>query len=534
VDHDFPVLSAIIAVPIIGSIICALLPQRRPEIAKAVGYAATMITFGLAAWLLWHFEPNTARFQFLENESWIKDLGVGYTVGVDGISIFMIAVTALLFPLGLLASERYITHRVKAYIAWFLLLEGAIMGIFLALDLILFFVFWELMLVPMYFLILGWGSGKRAYAATKFFLYTAAGSAFLLASTIALAFIHQADTGRLTFDFRVLAAWNGLSGTTEVVLFLGFMAAFAIKAPLFPFHTWLPLVHTEAPTAGSVVLAGVILKMGAYGLLRFSFELFPQASVDLAPIFLTLAVIGIVYGAIVAAMQTDLKRVIAYSSVAHMGFVVLGIFSLTVIGIDGAVFTMLSHPLTTGALFLVVGMLYERRHTREISAYRGVWKSAPIMTAMFLIALFAGIGLPGFSGFIGEFLSLLGTFVVDGPFAIVATTGVVLAAVYALWAFQRVFTGKPQGENAKMRDVTAREVIVVAPLLALSLFLGIYPKPALDRIQPSVRKAVADLEAKTDYREPEPPTIVKSLENRAGAGADEGGAGNAGDEDGPG
>ncbi|MET0921127.1 MAG: NADH-quinone oxidoreductase subunit M [Acidimicrobiia bacterium] len=508
---EFPILSAIIAVPIIGAFICMLVPERRPEIAKGVGYATSMITFGLAAWLLWHFAPHTAKFQFLEHEQWIPRLGVNYLVGVDGISIFMVAVTALLFPIGLLASERYITHRVKAYIAWFLLLEGAIMGIFLSLDLILFFVFWELLLVPMYFLILGWGSGNRAYAAVKFFLYTAFGSAFLLAATLALGFIHQADTGVLTFDYRVLAAWNGLSGGTEVLLFLGFMAAFAIKAPLFPFHTWLPLVHTEAPTAGSVVLAGVILKMGAYGLLRFSFELFPQASVDLAPIFLVLAVIGIIYGAIVATMQTDLKRVIAYSSVAHMGFVVLGIFSLTVIGIDGAAFTMLSHPLTTGALFLVIGMLYERRHTREISAFRGIWKSAPILTTLFLIAMFAGIGLPGFSGFIGEFLALIGTFIVHRPFAIVATTGVVLAAVYSLWAFQRAFTGKPQGENATLKDVSVREFCVVAPLLALSLFLGIYPKPALDRIEPSVRKAVADLELKTDYREPDPPAIAKHL-----------------------
>jgi NADH-quinone oxidoreductase subunit M len=517
---DFPILSVIIGVPIGGSIVCMLVPERRPEIAKAVGYAATMITFGFAAWMLWRFEPGSAKFQFLENQQWIPRLGVNYLVGVDGISLFMIAITALLFPIGLLASERYITRRVKAYIAWFLLLEGAIMGIFLALDLILFFVFWELMLVPMYFLILGWGSGQRAYAATKFFLYTAAGSAFLLASILALAFIHQSDTGVLTFDYRALAAWHGLSGTTEVLLFLGFMAAFAIKAPLFPFHTWLPLVHTEAPTAGSVVLAGVILKMGAYGLLRFSFELFPQASVDLAPIFLTLAVIGIVYGAIVAAMQTDLKRVIAYSSVAHMGFVVLGIFSLTVIGIDGAVFTMLSHPLTTGALFLVIGMLYERRHTREISAYRGVWRSAPVMTAMFLIAMFAGIGLPGFSGFIGEFLSLIGTFQAERAFAIVATTGVVLAAVYSLWAFQRVFTGKPTGENAKLRDVTVREIVVVVPLLALSLFLGLYPKPALDRIEPSVKRAVADLERKSDYREPSPPAIARKVTGTSAAAAD--------------
>jgi NADH-quinone oxidoreductase subunit M len=506
---DFPILSVIIAVPIAGAVISMLVPANRPEIAKAIGYAATMITFGFAAWLLWNFDTHTVQFQFVQDRPWIPGLGVRYIVGVDGISIFMIAVTALLFPLGLLASERYITYRVKAYVAWFLLLEGAIMGIFLSLDLILFFVFWELMLVPMYFLIQGWGSERREFAAMKFFLYTAFGSAFLLASTLALGFIHQADTGKLTFDFRALADWNGLSGTTEVVLFLGFLAAFAIKAPLFPFHTWLPLVHTEAPTAGSVVLAGVILKMGAYGLLRFSFELFPQASVDLAPLLLVLAVIGIIYGAILAAMQTDLKRVIAYSSVAHMGFVVLGIFSLTVIGINGAVFTMLSHPLTTGALFLVVGMLYERRHTREISEFRGVWKTAPILSGFFLIALFAGIGLPGFSGFIGEFLSLLGTFVFDRPYAIIATFGVVLAAVYSLWAFQRAFTGKPQGENAKMRDVSVREVIVVAPLIALSLFLGLYPKAALDRIQPSVKRAVSSLERKSDYREPKPPGILR-------------------------
>jgi NADH-quinone oxidoreductase subunit M len=509
---EFPILSAIIFVPFIGAIVCLLTPANRPEIAKATGYAATMLNFGLAAWLLWQFAPHVGSFQFVESQSWIPTFGINYTVGVDGISIFMVAITGLLFPLGLLASEKYIEHRVKAYVAWFLLLEGAVMGIFLSLDLIVFFVFWELVLIPMYFLIQGWGSGRREFAAMKFFIYTAAGSAFLLASTVALAFIHQADTGVLTFDYRVLAAWNGLSGTTELILFLGFMAAFAIKAPLFPFHTWLPLVHTEAPTAGSVVLAGVIIKMGAYGFIRFSFELFPQASVDMAPIMMVLAVIGIIYGAIVAAMQTDLKRVIAYSSVAHMGFVVLGIFSLTVIGLDGAVFTMLSHPLTTGALFLIVGMLYERRHTREISAYRGVWKVAPVLGGLFLIAIFAGIGLPGFSGFVGEFLSLLGAWVSNEPFAIVGALGVILAAVYGLWAFQRSMTGKPTGENAAMRDISLRELIVVVPLLALSLFLGLYPKPALDRIEPSVKERVANLEKKSDYREPSPPKVVKELE----------------------
>ncbi len=510
---DFPILSALIAVPIIGAIVCMLTPANRPEIAKATGYAATMLNLGLAAWLLWQFQPHVGSFQFVENQAWIPTLGINYTVGVDGISIFMVAVTGLLFPLGLLGSEKYIQHRVKAYVAWFLLLEGAIMGIFLSLDLIAFFIFWELVLVPMYFLIQGWGSGQREFAAMKFFIYTAAGSAFLLASTVALAFIHQHDTGVLTFDYRVLAAWNGLSGTTELVLFLGFMIAFAIKAPLFPFHTWLPLVHTEAPTAGSVVLAGVIIKMGAYGFIRFSFELFPQASVDMAPIIMVLAVIGILYGAIVAAMQTDLKRIIAYSSVAHMGFVVLGIFSLTVIGLDGAVFTMLSHPLTTGALFMIIGMLYERRHTREISAYRGVWKVAPVLGGLFLTAIFAGIGLPGFSGFVGEFLSLLGTWIYSEPFAIVAALGVILAAVYGLWAFQRSMTGKPTGENATMRDITFRELVVVVPLLGLSLFLGLYPKPALDRIQPSVEERVANLEKKSDYREPNPPKVVKDVSN---------------------
>jgi NADH-quinone oxidoreductase subunit M len=507
---DFPILSVILITPFVGAVICLLMPERRPEQVKAVAYAVTAVTLGFALYMLWQFDASRGTFQFVENQKWIPAIGVRYIVGVDGISLFMVVITALIFPIGLLASEKYVTHRPKAYIAWFLMLEGAVMGIFLSLDLIAFFIFWELLLVPMYFLIQGWGSGRREFAAMKFFIYTAAGSAFLLASTLVLGFLHQQDTGRLTFDYRVLAQWNGLSGTTELLLFLGFMAAFAIKAPLFPFHTWLPLVHTEAPTAGSVVLAGVIIKMGAY--VRFSFELFPQASVDMAPIMMILAVIGIIYGAIVAAMQTDLKRIIAYSSVAHMGFVVLGIFSLSVIGLDGAVFTMVSHPLTTGALFLVVGFLYERRHTRELSAYRGVWKVTPVLGGLFLTALFAGIGLPGFSGFIGEFLSLLGTFIWDRPYAIVATVGVILAAVYALWAFQRAFTGKPSGENVGMKDVSLRELVVVVPLLALSLFLGLYPKPVLDRVQPAVELRVHNLERKSDYRQPKAPAIAKEIQ----------------------
>ena len=533
----FPILTAIILMPLVGAIGVLCTPAKRPELAQAIGYASTAATLGFAGWLLWSFQTGVGGFQFVEENRWFDALGVGYIVGVDGFSIFMVVITALLFPIGLLAAHK-LDHRVKAYVVFFLMLEAAIMGIFLSLDLIAFFVFWEFMLVPMYFLIAGWGSARRKYAAMKFFLYTAAGSAFLLASILVLGFLHRSDTGILTFDYRVLAEWNGLAGSTEAWLFVGFMAAFAIKAPLFPFHTWLPDVHTEAPTAGSVVLAGVILKMGAYGFLRFSFELFPQASVDFAPLLLTLAVIGIVYGAVVAAMQKDAKRVIAYSSLSHMGFVILGIFSLTTIGLDGAVFIMVSHPLTTGALFLVIGMLYERRHTRMIDDYRGIWKVAPIMATFFLVATFAGIGLPGFSGFVGEFLALLGAFIADRWWAVVATTGVILAAVYMLWLYQRMFTGVPDEKTATMRDVNMREVVVVAPLLLLSLFLGLYPKPVLDRVEPTVARVMANFERKTDYREPKTPQFLDGEGSETGhpdgdesaPGQSETGASNSGEE----
>ncbi|HZJ27396.1 MAG TPA: NADH-quinone oxidoreductase subunit M [Acidimicrobiia bacterium] len=518
---DFPILTAIILMPLAGAIAVLCTPAHRPELARAFAYAASAATLGLAGWLLWSFQTGTGGFQFVQENRWFDELGTGYIVGVDGFSIFMVAITALLFPIGLLAGQR-MDHRVKAYTVFFLLLESAIMGIFLSLDLIAFFVFWEFMLVPMYFLIAGWGSSRRQYAAMKFFLYTAAGSAFLLAGILILGFLHQADTGLLTFDYRVLAEWNGLASSTEKWLFLAFMAAFAVKAPLFPFHTWLPDVHTEAPTAGSVVLAGVILKMGAYGFLRFSFELFPQASVDFAPVIITLATIGIVYGAIVAAMQKDAKRVIAYSSVSHMGFILLGIFSLTTFGLDGAAFTMVSHPLTTGALFLVIGMLYERRHTRMIDDYRGIWRVAPILSAFFLAALFAGIGLPGFSGFIGEFLSLLGAFITYRWWAVVATTGVILAALYMLWLFQRMFTGLPDEKTALMGDLNVREIVVVAPLVLLSLFIGVYPRPVLDRVEPTVKRVLANFEAKTDYREPDAPEPARLESRESGRGEETG------------
>jgi NADH-quinone oxidoreductase subunit M len=385
------------------------------------------------------------------------------------------------------------------------------MGVFLSLDLISFFVFFELVLVPMYFLIAGWGHGRNVYAATKFFLYTMAGSAFLLVGILTLAYLHANKTGTWSFDITTLTTWSSTPGSLSTVtarlLFAAFTVAFAVKVPLFPLHTWLPDAHTEAPTAGSVILAGLLLKMGTYGFLRFAIPMFPKAAVYFAPVLLTLAVIGIIYGAIVAAMQPDLKRLIAYSSVAHLGFVVLGTFALTIQGIQGGVFTMVSHGLTTGALFLLVGMLYDRRHTRQIHDFGGLWKSIPILSGLFLTATFASIGLPGFSGFVGEFTSLLGTFLSHRWWAVVATTGVILAAVYLLWAYQRAFMGEPQGENAVIRDIGVRELCTVVPLLALSLFLGFYPKPLFDRSQTAVTDLVHHIEQTTDYKAPRIPAV---------------------------
>jgi NADH-quinone oxidoreductase subunit M len=523
VTSDFPLLTCIILTPAVGAVLVALTPARRPELARAVGYAATAATAGFAGYLLWHFETGRDGYQFVEDHRWIGSLGVRYLLGVDGISLFMVALTALLFPIGLLASAT-LTERVKAFTVWMLILEASLMGVFLGLDLVLFFVFFEIVLVPMYFIIGGWGHENRVYAAIKFFLFTMAGSAFLLVGLLTLAFLHARAPGNdLTFDLRILMEWapGGLSDGTARLLFLAFFAAFAVKVPLFPLHTWLPDAHTEAPTAGSVILAGVLLKMGTYGFLRFSLTLFPEAAVDLAPLLLVLATIGITYGAIVAAMQPDLKRLIAYSSVAHLGFVVLGIFALTTQGLEGGLFTMISHGLTTSALFLLVGMLYDRRHTRLIADFGGLWKSVPVLGGLFVATAFASIGLPGFSGFVGEFLALLGTFIVHRPYAIVSAVGVILAALYLLWAVQRAFTGEPSGENSKLPDLGFRELACVVPLLGLSLFLGVYPKPVIDRVEPAVRGILCHVEEHTDYKEPDVATQAElfsfdCLDDRSG------------------
>jgi NADH-quinone oxidoreductase subunit M len=377
------------------------------------------------------------------------------------------------------------------------------MGVFVALDLFVFFVMFEIVLVPMYFLIGGWGYANRVYAALKFFLFTMFGSAFMLVSILALAVLHQQGVGgHLTFNLVSIANNLGIAEVTERWLFLGFAIAFAVKVPLFPVHTWLPDAHTEAPTAGSVILAGVMLKLGTYGFLRFGLYLFPRAAEYFAPLMVTLGVIGIIYGAVVAAMQKDLKRLVAYSSVAHLGFIALGTFALTTQGLEGGVLQMVNHGLSTGALFLLVGFIYERRHTREIAKLKGLQKAAPILAGVFTLVMLSSIGLPGLNGFVGEFLILLGSFLTRRWWTVVAAAGVILAALYLLWAYQRVFHGEPDEDNASVRDLKLSEGLVMAPLIGLIVFLGVFPKPVLDRIEPSVDRLICHVQEHTDYKQP--------------------------------
>ena len=494
---SFPLLTTLVALPFAGALLVMVLPRRRPELAKILGFILAAATGALSLFLLTQYKADGPQFQFVSQHAWIRDLGVSWKLGVDGISLFLVVLTGVLFPIALAGPK---VHKdVKSYVAWMLLLEAGCMGVFLSLDLFCFFVFWELVLVPMYMLIGGWGYERRIYAALKFFLYTALGSALMLVAILTVAFLHH---GGPTFDLVRLATDQDFSRATGRWLFLAFALSFAIKVPIFPLHTWLPDAHTEAPTAGSVILAGVLLKLGTYGFLRFGLYLFPEATVWFAPLFLTLGVIGITYGAIVAAMQKDLKRLVAYSSVAHLGFIVIGTFALTTQGLQGGLIQMVNHGLSTGALFLLVGMIYERRHTRAIAELKGLQKPAPIFAAVFMLVMLSSIGLPGLNGFVGEFLVLLGTFITHRWWAVVATSGVILAAVYLLWAYQRVFHGEPDDANRDFREITWREGAVLAPLLVLIVFLGVYPKPVLDRMAPSVDRLITHVEHHTDYRQP--------------------------------
>jgi NADH-quinone oxidoreductase subunit M len=461
----------------------------------------SLVAGAMSLYLMTQFVIDEPGFQQTSKHTWVESFGISWNLGVDGISLFLVVLTGVLFPLALIGVKPH--HDTKSYMAWLLLLEAGCMGVFLALDLFLFFVAFEIVLVPMYFLIGGWGYGRRVYAALKFFLFTMLGSAFMLVAILALAFLHQRATGVLTFDLVEIAEAQAIAESSARWLFLGFAVAFAVKCPLFPLHTWLPDAHTQAPTAGSVILAGVMLKLGTYGFVRFGLYLFPEASTWFAPVLVTLGVIGIIYGAIVAAVQRDLKRLVAYSSVAHLGFIVLGTFAFTTQSLQGGVLQMVNHGISTGALFLLLGMVYDRRHTYEMASLKGLQKAAPVLAGVFTVVMMSSIGLPGLNGFVGEFLILIGSFPTRRWWAVVATFGVVLAAVYLLWAYQRVFHGEPDGDNATVRDMTWREGAVMAPLLALIVFLGVFPRPVLERIEPAVDRLIAHVERGSDYVQPE-------------------------------
>jgi NADH-quinone oxidoreductase subunit M len=558
---SFDILTTLVALPAIGALLIALIPKSRGELHRMVALLFTGATAAMGIWLMAAFQTGEGAYQFEVNRSWVSDFGISWHVGIDGISLFLVVLTVVLFPIALLGATPH--HDAKPYYAWLLLLEAGCIGVFVALDLFMFFVMFEVVLVPMYFLIGGWGYANRVYAALKFFLFTMFGSALMLVAIVATAYLHrdaveeqnraeaqeivadaqgepsgadaervaQLEEGeRLNFDLVEIAEdRNVVDDSTGAApwdwsvvrwIFLAFAIAFAVKVPLFPVHTWLPDAHTEAPTAGSVILAGVMLKLGTYGLVRFGLYLFPDAANFFAPAMVTLGVIGIIYGAVVATMQKDLKRLVAYSSVAHLGFIVLGTFAITTQGLQGGLLQNINHGLSTGALFLLVGMISERRHTREIAALRGLQKVAPIFAAVFTLVMLSSIGLPGLNGFVGEFLVLVGSFLTRRWWAVVAAAGVILAALYMLWAYQRVFHGQVDEDNEGFAEMSWKEGAVMAPLIGLIVFLGVYPKPVLDRMQPAVDALVTHVEQNSDFVSPEVdhPVVTEDAEGEDGEG----------------
>jgi NADH-quinone oxidoreductase subunit M len=490
-------LTLVTFVPLVGAILVLLLPRRQEHVTKLATLGTTLVTFAISLPVYFRFDAASADYQFVEQRSWIPSLGVSYHVGVDGISVLLVLLTTFLMPLVLLSSWTSVESRWKEFAITMLLLETGMLGVFVALDLFLFYVFWEAMLIPMYLIIGIWGGPNRVYAAVKFILYTLAGSLLMLVAILFVYFQHGAATNVYTFDLPVLVRFVSPGGLTQDLLFLAFALAFAIKVPMFPFHTWLPDAHVEAPTAGSVILAGVLLKMGTYGFLRFCLPLFPQASMTWAPWVFTLSIIGILYGAWVSTVQPDIKKLVAYSSVSHLGFVVLGIFTLTPQGMVGGIIQMVSHGLSTGALFLMVGMIYERRHTRLIADFGGLWKVIPAFSVLFLIVCLSSLGLPGLNGFVGEFLILLGTFQVHRLAAVLASSGIIFAAVYLLWMYQRVCFGEVTSEaNRRLTDLSPREWAVLMPVLLFIVWIGVYPTTFTTMTEPSVQALITQVQTK--------------------------------------
>jgi NADH-quinone oxidoreductase subunit M len=490
-DHPLTVLTFL---PLAGALIIAFLGRDAAARIRWVSLGVSLLAFALALKVFLDFSPNQPGMQFIEHRPWITAPPISYHLGIDGLSVLLILLTAFLTLLAVLASWTSITNRVKEFFLFLLTLETGMIGVFVSLDLFLFFIFWEAMLIPMYFLIGVWGHERRVYAAIKFILYTMTGSALML---VGILYLYNV-TG--TFDFEAIelqlaGSVQALSGTAQVWLFLAFFLAFAIKVPMFPFHTWLPDAHVEAPTAGSVILAGVLLKMGTYGMLRFCLPLFPQASREFAPFISVLAIVGIIYGSLVAMVQPDMKKLVAYSSVAHLGFVVLGIFTFTISGMEGAIYQMCSHGVSTGALFILVGMLYDRRHTRLIKEFGGLATTLPVYSTFFMIVVLSSLGLPLLNGFVGEFLIIVGAFHARPLFGALTALGVVLAAVYLLWMYQRVFFGPVTNEkNRHLPDCTGREKVILVAVVLVVLWMGIYPQPFLRRLDLGVARVIYRIE----------------------------------------
>ncbi|WP_456434324.1 NADH-quinone oxidoreductase subunit M [Thermosulfuriphilus sp.] len=503
---DVPILSLVTYLPLVGILPILFISQRSEagkNLIRIVSLLTSILVFLVSLKLYFDFDPHMTGFQFVERHDWIKPLGIRYLMGLDGISLWLVLLTTFIMPITILSTWSAIEKHVKEFQVSMLLLETAMVGTFLALDLFLFYIFWELMLIPMYLIIGVWGGERRIYAAVKFFLYTMFGSLLMLVCIIGLVYLHWQQTGEITFTLMELYGTN-IPRTLEILFFAAFALAFAIKVPMFPFHTWLPDAHVEAPTAGSVILAGILLKMGTYGFIRFAMPLFPEGSAALAPLIMALAVIGVIYGALVAMVQPDIKKLVAYSSVSHLGFVMLGMYALTPEGVEGALLQMINHGVSTGALFLLVGIIYERRHTRLIAEYGGIARVMPLYATIFLIVALSSIGLPLTNGFVGEFLILLGTFKISKVHAALAATGVILSAVYMLWMYQRVFYQKVTNpKNEGLPDLNLREFSYLAPLVVMIFWIGIYPNFFLSKVHTSVNSFIKMVKLEPACRAPE-------------------------------